>query len=280
MPCLGSSPLARGLPCPPARVRGPRRIIPARAGFTWTPPRWRRYAPDHPRSRGVYTPLILISVKFSGSSPLARGLRQGRQQYRRRPGIIPARAGFTAHAGLRRGQYPDHPRSRGVYIPGEASAAEATGSSPLARGLPARLDVLRSLGRIIPARAGFTGRGTRPPRTGRDHPRSRGVYSMRNRAKTPMAGSSPLARGLRHEARPDSREDRIIPARAGFTRHERPGRLLPSDHPRSRGVYASSSLADPVGTGSSPLARGLHLAILGIPTMPDPTRRLLPSLLT
>ena len=35
-----------------------------------------------------------------------------------------------------------------------------------------------------------------------------------------------------------------------------------------------------VDTGSSPLARGLHLAILGIPTITHPTRRLPPSLLT
>ena len=53
-PDPGSSPLARGLR---RRTRGsfnPRRIIPARAGFTLSrassePMRW-----DHPRSRGVY----------------------------------------------------------------------------------------------------------------------------------------------------------------------------------------------------------------------------------
>ena len=50
----------------------------------------------------------------------------------------------------------DHPRSRGVYIRKAVKAADPDGSSPLARGLPARL-ARGSLGsRIIPARAGFT----------------------------------------------------------------------------------------------------------------------------
>ena len=50
----------------------------------------------------------------------------------------------------------DHPRSRGVYKNGGSALDQLHGSSPLARGLP-RCYVERShLGRIIPARAGFT----------------------------------------------------------------------------------------------------------------------------
>ena len=51
----GSSPLARGLLGPSARVHPRTRIIPARAGFTPAPRSLRAAPPDHPRSRGVYS---------------------------------------------------------------------------------------------------------------------------------------------------------------------------------------------------------------------------------
>ena len=70
-----------------------------------------------------------------------------------------------------------------------------------------------------------------------DHPRSRGVYSMRCPAFTPEAGSSPLARGLRVAPDPLDGPVRIIPARAGFTAW----------------TYGPAALCH----GSSPLARGL-----------------------
>ena len=73
----------------------PTRIIPARAGFTHRRARYRSAPRDHPRSRGVYAPMVAVMVFPSGSSPLARGLHpSGRARIRRR-GIIPARAGFT-----------------------------------------------------------------------------------------------------------------------------------------------------------------------------------------
>ena len=113
------------------------------------------------------------------------------------------------------------------------------------------------MGRIIPARAGFTlfwglgGLGWG------DHPRSRGVYIRDHFAKFGEDGSSPLARGLPLEALRVRFGARIIPARAGFT-VDRPGRAGQApDHPRSRGVYPISPGHQPVVTGSSPLARGL-----------------------
>ena len=132
--------------------------------------------------------------------------------------------------------------------------------------------------RIIPARAGFTGRRPRGRPGAWDHPRSRGGYweaitgtlapagiiparagfTEPERRRNALAlGSSPLARGL-HVLRPATVvAEGIIPARAGFTASRaRAGSRL-QDHPRSRGVYH-----DPVGAllgggGSSPLARGL-----------------------
>ena len=214
--------------------------------------------------------------------------------------IIPARAGFTHSLVVRCSALADHPRSRGVYKGHQGHGVVKTGSSPLARGLQYQQPPQRRRPRIIPARAGFTEqqragrhrRGIIPARAGftvvvvavicapRDHPRSRGVYQPSRRGGGRQHGSSPLARGLRRPHRGPDRQRGIIPARAGFTLGWHGGVSFASDHPRSRGVYIPFGHRTPTSTGSSPLARGLHLAILGIPTMPDPTRRLLPSLLT
>ena len=113
------------------------------------------------------------------------------------------------------------------------------------------------MGRIIPARAGFTrfraiSGGGRP-----DHPRSRGVYFSAKMQGLASDGSSPLARGLLVPDLHHLVARRIIPARAGFTvpGHARRGRRR--DHPRSRGVYTFSICFCSARRGSSPLARGL-----------------------
>ena len=134
---VGSSPLARGLPVHDGldgRVGG---IIPARAGFTLRNRPPGRYGQDHPRSRGVYAPRSGRLRGISGSSPLARGLQYVRQPHRFPSGIIPARAGFTRRAPARGRGSQDHPRSRGVYPTPLWPALPMSGSSPLARGLPA-----------------------------------------------------------------------------------------------------------------------------------------------
>ena len=193
-----------------------------------------------------------------GSSPLARGLHPyacGRDIDGR---IIPARAGFTLTFMTTRFLWWDHPRSRGVYRVLDSLTDRAQGSSPLARGLlPGGLS-LRVRGRIIPARAGFTGKPHSQKMPPRDHPRSRGVYAALYCLEMKDMGSSPLARGLPHEPAVIVAEGRIIPARAGFTtragRHCR-GR---QDHPRSRGVYFAQKKPVVASQGSSPLARGLR----------------------
>ena len=110
-------------------------IIPARAGST--SPRATRAAdgPDHPRSRGVYLQAGQARITGEGSSPLARGLRQGDRLGGRLPRIIPARAGSTTGFPRYWRGPPDHPRSRGVYPGVEPVSAAIWGSSPLARGL-------------------------------------------------------------------------------------------------------------------------------------------------
>ena len=239
------------------------RIIPARAGFTWNDDGTPVGGSDHPRSRGVYQSPAPTGPRRSGSSPLARGLRQGGQGPGAGGGIIPARAGFTERRGVHGPLQRDHPRSRGVYALGDAVRASHSGSSPLARGLPRPAPPYSySLG-IIPARAGFTPTISPHGRDARDHPRSRGVYAPAGGIEPPGPGSSPLARGLHNLPYRCYHARGIIPARAGFTRRPCRARRPPRDHPRSRGVYPDldSSINCPIG--SSPLARGLRADPVG-----------------
>ena len=97
--------------------------------------------------------------------------------------------------------------------------------------------------RIIPARAGFTATAPPSPITPSDHPRSRGVYASTMGNGKGRSGSSPLARGLRLRLLPHRRQNRIIPARAGFTLSRGRCHWAAADHPRSRGVY-DDDLAD------------------------------------
>ena len=137
----GSSPLARGLPAQGSAAAND--------------------APDHPRSRGVYNENGDIPSVGQGSSPLARGLRNNILRNHLTDWIIPARAGFTATKTAAKPQNRDHPRSRGVYKGGLTTRRFASGSSPLARGLPVLSRSLKMCSRIIPARAGFTSRRAR-----------------------------------------------------------------------------------------------------------------------
>ena len=212
-------------------------IIPARAGFTSIEEVIKGIKTDHPRSRGVYPVRAGLDGGYCGSSPLARGLRPDHVQHVRRPGIIPARAGFTSVTGSDSWPAGDHPRSRGVYASFGASHAEDGGSSPLARGLLFSDPGLGQAVRIIPARAGFTDPAHCPLVADEDHPRSRGVYAWYYAVDENGVGSSPLARGLR----------KLGEVATGMT----------GDHPRSRGVYPATATENGGVPGSSPLARGL-----------------------
>ena len=95
----------------------------------------------------------------------------------------------------------------------------------------------------------------------RDHPRSRGVYTLLPRKVRYEDGSSPLARGLRETCAACLRNWGIIPARAGFTRDSVDRDVRAQDHPRSRGVYLPVASVAWARAGSSPLARGLHFRV-------------------
>ena len=99
----GSSPLARGLLCVSNQEGGGvQGIIPARAGFTIRSLSPRSDTRDHPRSRGVYAVDAPTIGGRDGSSPLARGLRVRQVMHAPLRRIIPARAGFTGDAAVRR----------------------------------------------------------------------------------------------------------------------------------------------------------------------------------
>ena len=236
------------------------RIIPARAGFTrccrWLSASW----PDHPRSRGVYRTTRVSRPHPTGLSPLARGLQAHNPPVYHTNRIIPARAGFTSTENLAQKIAADHPRSRGVYAATCGVGHPVHGSSPLARGLLIAELQEMFMGRIIPARAGFTAvdwdgecasDGSSPLARGLHFillclaadagiiPARAGFTAVDWDGECASDGSSPLARGLRYPGDADSGEDRIIPARAGFTSQRSSASRWTQDHPRSRGVYAS-----------------------------------------
>ena len=91
------------------RVRGPGRIIPARAGFTVPFCSGAFLAPDHPRSRGVYALIERLHLRLHR--------------------IIPARAGFTKANEWGGTNKWDHPRSRGVYMDQDGDDELYVGSS-------------------------------------------------------------------------------------------------------------------------------------------------------
>ena len=172
---------------------------------------------DRPGHRATPHYGALPTGAFEGSSPLARGLPPSTCPYDGPAGSSPLTRGLRVSRQRARTSRPDHPRSRGVYVPNRPAAGAVVGSSPLARGLP--YDQLRRLTavRIIPARAGFTIVVVVGEFVAKDHPRSRGVYDGSRRVATFAHGSSPLARGLRASGNPAWRVTGIIPARAGFT---------------------------------------------------------------
>ena len=172
---------------------------------------------DHPRTRGVYGGCPAADLSAAGSSPHARGLPGSVRAHPRCPGIIPARAGFTAQPYAKGYAGGDHPRTRGVYVVWGVGAGRGGGSSPHARGLLDGLGLFSVIDGIIPARAGFTrGHNTRKM-TWWDHPRTRGVYNHLSQETLTRGGSSPHTRGLRRCAAGHSGRQRIIPAHAGFT---------------------------------------------------------------
>ena len=112
----GSSPRVRGKLERQQLADGTERIIPARAGQTWTRVRYGIRTPDHPRACGANVDVSFAVIWCAGSSPRVRGKRRARL---RRPywgRIIPARAGQTTCQNLPKAGRSDHPRACGANV--------------------------------------------------------------------------------------------------------------------------------------------------------------------
>ena len=92
------------------------------------------------------------------------------------------------------------------------------------------------------------------------HPRSRGEHPLGPDRLRVHVGSSPLARGTLPRLHPRRHLCRFIPARAGNTRRSSDATVPVTVHPRSRGEHPPYVQAACSAGGSSPLARGTHIA--------------------
>ena len=273
----GSSPLSRGIHTQENGEKATGRIIPALAGNTPCTTTNTASFTDHPRSRGEYetkrtglwlrggsSPLsrgILQQrrevVVFHGSSPLSRGILEWEGLPESIDGIIPALAGNTSTSRPKPVPATDHPRSRGEYPCRPEESFNASGSSPLSRGIPRYRQNLRRQEGIIPALAGNTPAASEQPSSCEDHPRSRGEYTLPEALIPSLKGSSPLSRGILDHYRIASLALGIIPALAGNTPSSASCLLWASDHPRSRGEYKALRPLVVISRGSSPLSRGI-----------------------
>ena len=111
-------------------------IIPACAGSTtaragiWFARR------DHPRMRGEHLQRVTRVCGVPGSSPHARGARNGHIKTDGSAGIIPACAGSTVFNQTLHFLFRDHPRMRGEHFLSRNVSNPSKGSSPHARGAP------------------------------------------------------------------------------------------------------------------------------------------------
>ena len=216
----GSSPHARGTQRGRDMGYFVIRLIPACAGNT----RWQsptsRRRTAHPRMRGEHISVLVPPEIRPGSSPHARGTRRGRSS---------SRPGRTAH-----------PRMRGEHAGTLSNSAGQCGSSPHARGTPFAARTCECFWRLIPACAGNT-LAAKP-------------------AGVSYGGSSPHARGTLGEGLSHCARPRLIPACAGNTAPCPGCCSAASAHPRMRGEHGHPQHAVPAVVGSSPHARGTHLA--------------------
>ncbi len=152
----GSSPQARGTR-PELEPEGAvLRFIPAGAGNTQRPQRQQSRPPVHPRRRGEHIAQLTVGTAASGSSPQARGTPARRLVYPIVLRFIPAGAGNTPSERQAKWRASVHPRRRGEHSVGHPEGDERGGSSPQARGTPARSSVGANCLRFIPAGAGNT----------------------------------------------------------------------------------------------------------------------------
>ena len=228
----GSSPRVRGKPAAASTFPALSGLIPACAGKTRGCSRAGTPRPAHPRACGENDVHAEASVRFEGSSPRVRGKRAPPSSAGHRGRLIPARAGKTRKPPASPPPETAHPRACGENDVPAAPVLPQLGSSPRVRGKRGHPPGHRVGAGLIPARAGKTARGGRPPRASRAHPRACGENRHCEGGAHGERGSSPRVRGKRPEPRPGFSRLRLIPARAGKqerrSRSPRGARLIPA----------------------------------------------------
>ncbi len=191
-----------------------------------------------------------------GSSPLARGTQKDADSESEEKRFIPAGAGNTVLVLQPGSARPVHPRWRGEHITSGLVVSSTAGSSPLARGTRRHTRRPAGHGRFIPAGAGNT--MLRAPGSSRSsvHPRWRGEHTVGPSRRSPVSGSSPLARGTLSGQYVVGASARFIPAGAGNTLIRAFTSSTTAVHPRWRGEHHGVKRLVVAGLGSSPLARG------------------------
>ena len=211
----GSSPHARGGHPALERPGAFDRLIPACAGRARRSASHSGVSGAHPRMRGEGICFTANGSTTRGSSPHARGGRDGQGQDRGGQGLIPACAGRAASGKRSVTCGWAHPRMRGEGYTFGDPKWHLPGSSPHARGGPAGAALQLRQERLIPACAGRAGSECHPRTCAGAHPRMRGEGALPRLWTTAIVGSSPHARGGRAAAGADGLPHRLIPACAG-----------------------------------------------------------------
>ena len=116
------------------------------------------------------------------------------------------------------------------------------------------------MGRFIPACAGNTRHRPCAPPPLPVHPRVRGEHLSSTTPSAPMRGSSPRARGTHGIGQDVGIAPRFIPACAGNTSNAWTPPSPRPVHPRVRGEHSTMTGSLHLHHGSSPRARGTHVA--------------------
>ncbi len=255
----GPPPHTRGTPSSRDSAASPAGTTPAHAGNTACHWPTQRSASDHPRTRGEHSDSSSIEPRILGPPPHTRGTRAGPLGRGVRRGTTPAHAGNTSRVLSPRGDFRDHPRTRGEHHRPPIVTCFSCGPPPHTRGtrrhpqphLVLRGDHPRTRGehlRALPPGRSVEGppphtrgtplarrrqgarRGTTPAHAGNTPPaRCRG---------RPTPGPPPHTRGTRRWCTRPPRTWRTTPAHAGNTCRGTANTALGRDHPRTRGEHA------------------------------------------
>ena len=170
--------------------------------------------------------------------------------------LIPARAGKTCWTRTGTSSSGAHPRACGENWLRARTLPRSGGSSPRVRGKRKVYVDSLNIARLIPARAGKTGRPHRSSSRPRAHPRACGENRRSATCSRCSAGSSPRVRGKPTAGILSRTAGGLIPARAGKTQHHRPPSRPYTAHPRACGENSNETILRVPSAGSSPRVRG------------------------